>query len=140
MSNERRVIDAAAAAVQPETFRLNDGRLLGFAEYGEPGGSPVLAFHGIPGSRLTFAFADGAARRLRLRVISPERPGIGLSSPLPQRTILDWPGLRETLVDVPPLRGQHMEALEVLDEALLRPVLAHGVRPNSDFHPILEAA
>lgn len=57
----------------------------------------------------------------------------------PDWTILDWPGLRETLIDVPPLRPQHMEALEVLDEELLRPIFAHGVRPNSDFHPILEA-
>ncbi len=55
-------------------------------------------------------------------------------------TILDWPGVREMLVDVPPVRRQHMESLEVLDEALLRPVLDdRGVRPNSDYHPILES-
>lgn len=33
-----------------ETVELKDGRLLGFAEYGEPNGLPVFYFHGFPGS------------------------------------------------------------------------------------------
>ncbi len=74
-----------------QTVRLADGRLLSFAQYGRSDGFPVLAFHGIPGSRLTFAFADGVARNLNLRLLAPERPGVGLSSPLPRRRILDWP-------------------------------------------------
>ncbi len=87
-------------AERAETLRLNDGRLVGIAEYGHPGGFPVLAFHGIPGSRRTFAFADTVARRLQIRLIAPERPGIGLSSPLAQREILDWPGDVGQLVEM----------------------------------------
>ena len=31
---------------------LADGRRLGFAEYGDPTGTPILYFHGLPASRL----------------------------------------------------------------------------------------
>ena len=61
------------------SFRLPDGRLIGYAEYGDPAGLPVLALHGTPGSRLMFALTDEAARERGLRLIAPERPGYGLS-------------------------------------------------------------
>lgn len=35
-----------------ETLWLRDGRLLGYAEYGDLDGKPVFFFHGWPGSRL----------------------------------------------------------------------------------------
>jgi pimeloyl-ACP methyl ester carboxylesterase len=47
-------------------------------------------FHGTPGSRLWFDEDAPEARRLGLRVITPERPGYGLSDPAPGRTLLDW--------------------------------------------------
>ena len=56
-----------------------DGRRVACAEYGDPGGLPVLALHGTPGSRLMFALADRAARERGIRLIAPERPGYGLS-------------------------------------------------------------
>jgi pimeloyl-ACP methyl ester carboxylesterase len=62
-----------------QAFRLADGRQIGFAEYGDPGGLPVLALHGTPGSRFMFALTDRGARERRLRIIAPERPGYGLS-------------------------------------------------------------
>jgi pimeloyl-ACP methyl ester carboxylesterase len=58
---------------------LPDGRRVACAEYGDPGGLPVLALHGTPGSRLMFALADRAARERGVRLIAPERPGYGLS-------------------------------------------------------------
>jgi pimeloyl-ACP methyl ester carboxylesterase len=58
---------------------LPDGRRVACAEYGDPGGLPVLALHGTPGSRLMFALADRAARERGIRLIAPERPGYGLS-------------------------------------------------------------
>ncbi len=61
------------------SLRLADGRQIGFAEYGDPQGLPVLAIHGTPGSRFMFALTDEAARQRRLRIIAPERPGYGLS-------------------------------------------------------------
>src|SRR5262245_54591424 len=62
-----------------QVLRLADGRRIGFAEYGDPEGLPVLAIHGTPGSRYMFALADRAARERRLRIVAPERAGYGLS-------------------------------------------------------------
>ena len=73
------------------TLRLKDGRLLGYAEYGAPSGKPLLFFHGGGGSRLLGELADEPARRLGLRVIAPDRPGIGLSDDQPGRSLLQWP-------------------------------------------------
>lgn len=75
------------------TIRLPDGRRLGYAEYGDPEGKPVLHFHGTPDSRLEGTLADvsEAATRLGVRLILPDRPGIGLSDFKPGRTVLDWP-------------------------------------------------
>ncbi len=59
--------------------RLPDGRAIGFAEYGDPDGLPVMALHGTPGARFMFGLTDEAARARGLRIIAPERPGYGLS-------------------------------------------------------------
>ncbi len=58
---------------------LPGGARLAVAEYGDPAGVPVLAFHGAPATRLMFGMADAAASRLGLRLIAPDRPGCGLS-------------------------------------------------------------
>jgi pimeloyl-ACP methyl ester carboxylesterase len=58
---------------------LGDGRHIGYAEYGDPDGLPVIALHGTPGSRFMFALTDEAAAARGLRLIAPERPGYGLS-------------------------------------------------------------
>ena len=69
--------------------RAADGRPLAVEEAGDPGGFPVLAHHGTPGSRHIYgrAAADAAARGLRL--ISYDRPGYGKSAPHPGRTVAD---------------------------------------------------
>jgi pimeloyl-ACP methyl ester carboxylesterase len=72
-----------------QSVRLADGRRLGFAEYGDSGGTPVLFFHGTPGSRLMAAPAWNDAS-LGIRLIAPDRPGIGLSDYRPGRTLLNW--------------------------------------------------
>jgi pimeloyl-ACP methyl ester carboxylesterase len=69
------------------TLTLPDGRLIGYAEYGDPAGIPVFGFHGMPGSRHMFGISDASGRKLGLRLIGPARPGFGLSSPHPQRTL-----------------------------------------------------
>lgn len=74
-----------------QTITLADGRQLGFAEYGDPQGTPVFFFHGWPGSRLAGAYIDPAVRKLHIRLISVDRPGRGLSHPQAKRTLLDWP-------------------------------------------------
>jgi pimeloyl-ACP methyl ester carboxylesterase len=71
-------------------IRLADGRTLAIIELGDAGGSPVLYFHGYPGSRLEGRVAAGAARRRGLRLLAPDRPGFGESTFLPGRTIGAW--------------------------------------------------
>lgn len=78
---------------------LCDGRCLGWAEYGDPQGGPLLYFHGFPASRLEAALTDEAAARLGIRVIAPDRPGIGLSDFQPGRAIGDWPADVAELAD-----------------------------------------
>jgi len=73
------------------TIRLRDGRQLGYAEWGDPGGWPLLYFHGWPGSRLEARLADEAARANGVRLIALDRPGMGLSDYQPRRTLADWP-------------------------------------------------
>jgi len=72
---------------------------LSFAEYGQPDGRPIFYFHGWPGSRFDAAIGDRAARDLSLRIIAPDRPGMGGTPFEPRRQILDWPGEIEKLAD-----------------------------------------
>ena len=73
------------------TIRLADGRVLGYREYGDLEGQPLLFFHGMPGSRVEARMGDSAARALGIRIIAPDRPGYGLSDFKRNRTSLDWP-------------------------------------------------
>lgn len=69
------------------TVTLLDGRRLGYAEYGDPGGMPIFGLHGTPGSRFMFRLAHEAAQSLRIRLLAPERPGFGISSYLRARDL-----------------------------------------------------
>jgi pimeloyl-ACP methyl ester carboxylesterase len=81
-----------------EVCSLRDGRRLGFIEYGDPAGFVVVNCHGGLACRLDVAAADGVAREAEIRLISPDRPGVGLSDPKPGRTVLDWAADAEDLV------------------------------------------
>jgi pimeloyl-ACP methyl ester carboxylesterase len=69
---------------------LSDGRVLGFAEYGDSSGYPIIYFHGGQESRLSSSFMDSTAQKLNIRIISPDRPGVGLSTFQENRQFLDW--------------------------------------------------
>jgi pimeloyl-ACP methyl ester carboxylesterase len=71
------------------TILLKDGRRLGFAEYGDPSGKPILHFHGSGGSRLEHPPEESALEGIRY--ISIDRPGHGLSDYAPHYRMLDWP-------------------------------------------------
>lgn len=79
------------AVADSRRMQLRDGRTLGYAEYGDPCGRPLIYCHGFPGSRLEASIADEAAQRQGIRLISIDRPGIGLSSFREKRTFADWP-------------------------------------------------
>lgn len=105
--------------LDPASFPRNDGqrqilelpaddttpvRTIGYAEYGAPSSEArhvLLFFHGTPGTRYFFSATHAAyAARCKVRVIVPERPGFGLSTPLDAgRT----------------LRGAATDAMQVLD-------------------------
>ncbi len=70
--------------------RLRDGRRLGYAQFGDPDGFVVVNAHGGLACRLDVSAAATVARQAGIRLVSPDRPGIGLSDPLAGRTILDW--------------------------------------------------
>lgn len=70
---------------------LPDGRVLAYEEYGVPTGFPVLSSHGGLSSRLDAAPAHEAAVAKGIRLVSPDRPGIGLSTYQPGRRLFDWP-------------------------------------------------
>jgi pimeloyl-ACP methyl ester carboxylesterase len=70
---------------------LNDGRRLGYAEYGDMGGLPVFYFTGGNSSRFEGLWFDEAAKQHRIRLIVPDRPGFGLSDFQANRKLLDWP-------------------------------------------------
>ena len=94
-----------------ETITMNDGRIVGFADYGSPDQTAVVWCHGGPGSRLEPSFVADAAARAGLRLIGIDRPGYGLSTPQPGCTIGGW---------VP-------DALAVLDHLGIDQFLALGV-------------
>jgi len=71
---------------------LPDGRKLAYAEFGKPDGYPVLYFHAAPSSRLEPLFiGDNIFSQLGLRVICPDRPGMGQSDFQSHRGFSDWP-------------------------------------------------
>ena len=63
--------------------RLGSGRTVEYYAYGDPGGTPVFALHGTPASGAGFVWADYSARAFGLRLLAPNRPGVGQSDPLP---------------------------------------------------------
>lgn len=75
---------------ESQIFKLPDGRSLGYAEYGNPNGKPLLYFHGYPSSRIEAEPADEMARRCGLRLLALDRPGFGISTAQPGRKMLDW--------------------------------------------------
>lgn len=80
-------------------YILPDGRRLAWCERGAPQGSPVFAFHGLPGSRLQVHPDEAIARAAGARVIHVDRPGFGFSDPMPGRRLGDWPNDIRMLAD-----------------------------------------
>ena len=69
------------------TLATSDGRQIGFVDYGPSDATPVLWCHGGPGSRFEPAWLRHDAADAGLRIVAFDRPGYGLSSPQPGRTI-----------------------------------------------------
>jgi pimeloyl-ACP methyl ester carboxylesterase len=59
------------------------GTHLRVREAGDPGGEPIIHFHGTPGCRLELAFADDIVEAAGVRIIAFDRPGYGGSAQTP---------------------------------------------------------
>src|SRR5947209_15085160 len=81
------------------TMRLRDGRTLAYAEFGDPAGKPVLYMHGFPDSRLTRHPDDALTASLGVRVIIPDRPGMGGSDFRRARSLLERASFVAELAD-----------------------------------------
>ncbi|UAK34421.1 alpha/beta hydrolase [Nocardia asteroides] len=71
------------------TTRLTDGRALGWAEWGPPDGTPVLLCPGAATSR-RLGFGADSVEGLGVRLVSVDRPGLGASTPAPDRTFASF--------------------------------------------------
>lgn len=78
---------------------LKDGRELAYTDIGEPDWPCVMFFGGAPASRLRQAYLEPDFLDANARVVSPERPGYGRSSPQPVRSMTDWPSDVAALAD-----------------------------------------
>ena len=71
----------------------DERRIISFSEVGDPAGFPIFCCVGMGLTRYIMAFYEELAISLRLRLITPERPGIGESSAWDeQKTPLHWSG------------------------------------------------
>lgn len=122
-------------------LQLSDGRQLGFAEYGDPNGKPVFFFPGAPSTRLFHHPDEHIASSLGARVITIDRPGFGLSSFQPGRTLLDWPDDVCELADALSIEditvagisagGPHVAACAFkIPERVTRAIIISGVGPT----------
>lgn len=71
-------------------IELRDGRRLAFLDMGDPSGHPVISNHGGLSCRLDVAPAAESAAAHGLRLIAPDRPGIGGSDPKPGHSVAGW--------------------------------------------------
>lgn len=70
--------------------RLADGRRLQWSELGAPDGAPVLSCHGGLLCRFDVEPCAAGFAEAGLRVISPDRPGVGGSDRWPGHSTADW--------------------------------------------------
>jgi len=74
-----------------EYITLNDGRTLAYNEFGDPRGVPIFHAHGGPGSRLEGLIFHETAKKRGYRFVVADRPGMGMSTYLEGRRLLDYP-------------------------------------------------
>jgi pimeloyl-ACP methyl ester carboxylesterase len=83
-TGQTRAVDGA------QTASLDGDRELAYAEYGDPDGAPLVFCHGLPGCRVQGSLLRDAATERGVRVIAPDRPGIGRSDGVGVRRLGDW--------------------------------------------------
>lgn len=82
------------------TVTLPCGAYVAHWEFGDPTGTTVVALHGTPICGLCFAPLHQAAKDRGIRLIAPDRPGVGHSSPIPGYAVADWTVVLRQFADV----------------------------------------
>lgn len=77
-----------------------DGRRIAYIEYGDADGYPIFYAHGGPGSRLEGIMFHEKAHEYGFKIIATDRPGMGQSTYLENRVLLDYPKDVAELADV----------------------------------------
>jgi len=72
-------------------MKLSDGRTLSWAEHGDKNGIPVVLCHSMHQSRLMRHPNEIFAKKMNIRIITPDRPGYGNSDKNEQLEIKNWP-------------------------------------------------
>ena len=81
-----------------EVLALADGRLLAWAEWGDPRGSPLVFLHPCPGSRMLCPDPTATAAA-GVRLITVDRPGYGRSETVAEPTLAGFAQDLERLLD-----------------------------------------
>lgn len=89
-SDEGKVIGSGVIGGSTSFVKLSDDRILSYADYGPRKGTPVFLFHHLLGSLTEKPEDESLLMRLGIRLIVPERPGIGQSTPQEDRHLIDW--------------------------------------------------
>lgn len=72
-------------------IELPGDRVVTCGEYGTPDGAPMFCFHGFPSSQSEVEIIHEAGCKLGVRILAPDRPGMGGSTFVAGRRLLDWP-------------------------------------------------
>jgi len=78
---------------------MRTGRALDVQEYGDPDGRPIVFFHGLIGSHHQASYVSDQATARGLRVVAPNRPGVGDSEFVARSSVLDAVDDVEDLAD-----------------------------------------
>jgi len=68
---------------------MRSGRKLEVREYGDPNGHAAIFFHGLIGSHHQASYIAEQAKSAGLRIIAPNRPGVGMSEFIKRTSPLD---------------------------------------------------
>src|SRR5260370_11684391 len=88
-----------------------DGSVIALEVGGEQGATPLLFCHGLADSRLSARLFTHAARELGLRVVAPDRPGVGGTDPRRLRRLADW--VEDAALVLDGLRGDSAALLRI---------------------------
>ena len=119
----------AASRLSQKVLHPQTGRKIVFSEVGDPNGSVVFCCVGMGTTRFLTAFYDELAVTLKLRLITPDRPGIGDSQPYGEEagTPLSWPGKRT--------RRDSYDSSLTLRQTMSQPSVNTSISPASPSLP-----